>query len=126
MRATILLVLILALLAGGCTKKDEERPPVPKTENLQKAPPSYDFVDKGFKNVEISLEKGTVAITYSYTDKGDFVVMLTRTDNTDSHLIANIKEPKSETVKVEIANAGNYMLNIQTQGSYSVSVREIK
>lgn len=126
MKATIFFVLFLTFLTGGCTKKDEERPPIPKTETLEKAPPSYDFVDKGFKNAEISLEKGTVSITYSYTDKGDFVVMLTRTDNTDSHLIANIKEPKSETVKVEIANAGSYMLNIQTQGSYSISVREIK
>lgn len=111
------------LTAGGCTKKDEERP-VPKTENLQKAPPSYDFVDKGFKNAEISLEKGTVLITYTYADQGDFVVWLTKTDNSDSHLIANIKGPKSETVKAEIPKAGNYMLNIQTQGSYTVSVRE--
>jgi hypothetical protein len=121
----LLILAALALIAAGCTKKDEERP-TPKTENFPKGPPSYDFVDKGFKNAEVSLEKGKVTVTYSYDDQGDFVLWLTSTDNSDSHLIANIKGPKTALVVVDIPKAANYMVKIQTEGSYTVSLRETK
>jgi len=120
---SLIILIVLGLVAAGCTKKDDERSTT-RIENLPKPHPSYDFVDKGFKNAPINLEKGKANITYQNKDGGEFVVWLTSADNGDSHLIANEKGPKSEMVTVEIPKDGSYVLNIQTQGSYIVSVRQ--
>lgn len=116
-----LILIITAFIFSGCTKEDQQNT---KKENLPPVAPSYDFTGQGFKNAEVSLLKGNVAITYIYQGEGDFIVTLTKTDNTDTHLIANIKSSKAETVRVDIPADGKYMLNIQTQGSYTVSLRE--
>ncbi len=123
MKSLIILVLF-AFIAAGCTKKEEERPTTTKVENLPRPHPSYDFNDKGPKNETVNLEKGKVNVTYAHKEQGEFVIWLTSTDNSDSHLITNEKGPKVEMVTVDIPKDGTYILNIQTKDSYIISVRE--
>ena len=119
---SLIILMVLGLLAAGCTKKDEERSTA-TVENSQRTRPLYYFSDKGNKNASVNLEKGKVNVTYTHKGDGEFVVWLTSTDNSDSHLIAKEKGPKSEMVTVEIPKNGTYMLSIETLGSYIVSIR---
>lgn len=117
------IIILLALLAAGCTKKEENQPPV-RNENVPSPRPSYDFSGSGFKSASVNLEKGKAAVTYAHNDPGNFVVWLTSEDSSDSHLIANEKGPKSEVVTLNIPKNASYILNIQSQGSYSISIRQ--
>jgi hypothetical protein len=130
------LLALLILAAAGCgstaateTVTVKQTDTVVQTVTAAKAPVSTDpavplakYVGTGdMTTVKFPLNSGMVRFVYNYKGEGNFSIFLKDSQGKDVSGIANTIGDADSTKVVNIREDGDYMLDVQAEGSWAVA-----